>query len=99
MTVNVQIVRGANENTQSVLRKFTRKTQGTGIVKTVRDGRYYETPMSSQVKRKKALKRIKKGSEIARLYKEGKLVEKKNNRKNAPTQTQSNQPAEATATV
>lgn len=59
----------------SLLRKFSRKVQGAGIVQTVRNRRYHARPGSKAVKKKQALKRISRKNERDRLIKEGKMAE------------------------
>jgi ribosomal protein S21 len=51
----VEVKRGKNESTTSLIRRFTRRVQGLGLVRAVRDGRYWERPMSKNVERKRAL--------------------------------------------
>lgn len=76
MTTNVEIVRNGSENTMSVIRKFTRKVQGTGIVREIRNRRYWARASSDAVKKKGALKRIARREEFAQLLKEGKVQER-----------------------
>lgn len=76
MAINAEIVRVGTENSMSVIRKFTRKLQGTGIVKETRNRRYWERASSFAVKKKRALKRIKRRAEFAQLLKEGKVQER-----------------------
>ena len=76
MAINAEIVRSGSENTMSVIRKFTRKVQGTGIVREVRNRRYWARAASDVVKKKGALKRITRREEHARLVKEGKVQER-----------------------
>jgi len=51
----VEVKRGKNESSASLIRRFTRRAQGLGLVRAVRDGRYWERPMSKNVERKRAL--------------------------------------------
>ena len=50
--------------------------QGAGLVKTVRGGRYFARLASKTVKKKRALKLIKRKAEYQRLLREGKVVER-----------------------
>ena len=83
MAINAEIVRVGSENSMSVIRKFTRKLQGTGIVKDTRNRRYWERASSDAVKKKRALKRIKRRAEFAQLLKEGQMQERQPRRGSA----------------
>ena len=72
---NAEVTKNAGENTLSLIRKFTRRVQGTGLVKIVRAGRYHERAQSKAVLKKKTIKRIKRRVEYNQLIKEGKVVE------------------------
>ncbi|PIR82647.1 hypothetical protein COU20_01230 [Candidatus Kaiserbacteria bacterium CG10_big_fil_rev_8_21_14_0_10_59_10] len=74
--VQVEVVKTGSENPLSVIRKFSRRVQGTGIVQAVRKGRYYARPASKTVRKKQALKRIKKQETYRKLVKEGKIAER-----------------------
>jgi len=74
-TVNVEVVKGPNENNLSVLRRFSKRVQGSGVLPRVRSKRYSERTKSENVKRAKTLTRLKKKAEIAELIKLGKLSE------------------------
>ncbi len=73
--INAEVSRSGAESTLSVIRKFSRKVQGTGLIQTVRKGRYYEREKSKTVSKKRALKRIARYEHRRELIKEGKLVE------------------------
>lgn len=75
MNPNVEVHKVGSENALSLIRKFSRRVQGAGIIQTVRAGRYRTRPMSKAVTKKRALKRIVRQSERSRLIKEGKLTE------------------------
>lgn len=74
-SVNVEVIKGANENNISVLRRFTRRVQGSGILPKMRSKRYNERDKSENVKRAKTLSYLKKKEEVAELVKLGKMVE------------------------
>lgn len=90
MAVNTEITRTGAESSLSVIRKFSRRMQGTGIVKGIRARRYFSRALSETTKKKKALKRRARGEEIKRLIKEGKITPKDPNartqRQTAPQQ-------------
>ena len=73
--VNAEVSKTGNESPLSVIRKFSRRVQGTGLIQTTRKRRYFERPMSKSVSKKKALKRIQRREEFRKLVKEGKAVE------------------------
>jgi hypothetical protein len=99
--INAEVQKTGSENALSTIRKFSRRVQGTGLVKTVRANRYYVRSGSKTVKKKRALKLIKRREDFRQLIKEGKVVEAPKrggfNRESAsPAQTQ-NQGGSATA--
>lgn len=71
--VNAEVTKTGNESPLSVIRKFSRRVQGTGLIQTSRKRRYFERPMSKAVAKKRALKRIKRHQEFRKLVKEGKV--------------------------
>jgi ribosomal protein S21 len=94
--INAEVQKSGTESALSVIRKFSRKVQGTGLIQTVRKGRYYARNTSKTVSKKKALKRITRYANRQELIKEGKLVEevKKGRR---PYQQNNQSSAQATA--
>jgi ribosomal protein S21 len=74
-TVNVEVVKGSNENNISVLRRFSRRVQGSGILPKVRSKRYNDRNKSENVKKAKTLAKLKKKEEITELIKLGKISE------------------------
>lgn len=76
MMINVEIQRGTNENSLSLLKRFTRKVQSSGVLMDVRAGRYSERKPSEYVKKKRALKSLVRRTKIAELVKLGKLPDK-----------------------
>ncbi|MEX0917072.1 MAG: hypothetical protein WDZ90_00905 [Candidatus Paceibacterota bacterium] len=81
MAVNVEVKKNGNENTGGVIRRFTRRVQGSGVLPRMRSIRYYERGLSDYLKKKKALKRIKKTAEYERLIKLGRIEEKPRGRR------------------
>jgi ribosomal protein S21 len=76
MAVNIQIEKNTNENSVNMIKRFTRKVQGSGILSRVRSIRYSERSPSRYTKKKHALKVLARRTETARLVKLGKIVEK-----------------------
>ena len=75
MSINAEVTKTGAENALATIRKFSRRVQGTGLVKTVRGGRYFARDASKIVKKKRALKLIKRRAEYQQLLKEGKVAE------------------------
>ena len=75
MSINAEVSKSGNESTLSTIRKFSRRVQGTGLVRTVRGQRYFARSASKIVKKKHALKLIKRRAEYKQLVKEGKVTE------------------------
>jgi ribosomal protein S21 len=74
--INVEITRNGSENALGVLRRFTKKVQGAGILPRVRSLRYNERQLSSYKTKMKTLKSIRRKTEIQELIKLGKMPEK-----------------------
>ena len=75
MSINAEVSKSGNETALSTIRKFSRKVQGAGLVKTVRNRRYFLRDTSKIVKKKRALKLLKRRAEYKQLVKEGKIAE------------------------
>lgn len=78
MSVNVEVAKNGAENNLSLIRKFTKRVQGSGVLPRLRSIRYSERTRSEYVKKKKALKRLKRQVEVAQAIKMGKMVERIN---------------------
>jgi len=93
--INAEVQKSGSENALSTIRKFSRRVQGTGLVKTVRANRYYVRHGSKIVKKKRALKLIKRREEYRQNVKEGKIIEvpKRGSYNREPSQTSSSGPA------
>ncbi|MFA6408389.1 MAG: hypothetical protein WCW36_02910 [Candidatus Paceibacterota bacterium] len=51
----VEVKRGKNESSTALIRRFTRRAQGLGIVRAVRNNRYWERSTSKNVEHKRAM--------------------------------------------
>lgn len=80
MMINVEVEKNPNENSLSLLKRFTRKVQSSGILVKVRNNRYSERQPSEYTKKKRALKSIARRTKVAELIKLGKLPEKTSSR-------------------
>jgi len=73
--INAEVSKSGNETAISTIRKFSRKVRGAGLIRTVRDKRYFERVTSKIVKKKRTLKSIQRRKEYNQLLKEGKVTE------------------------
>ena len=73
--VNIEVVKGANENNVSVLRRFTKRVQGAGVLPRVRSKRYTLRVPSKNTRRAKTVAHLKKKEVTAELVKLGKISE------------------------
>ena len=78
--INVEVERNSNETNLSVLRRFTKRTQGAGILSRVRSIRYRERILSHYKNKKKTLEQIRRRAEREELIKLGKLQPVENRR-------------------
>ena len=51
----VEVRRGKNESSSALIRRFSRRAQGLGLVREVRNRRYFERTKSKNVGHKRAL--------------------------------------------
>ncbi len=73
--INAEVVKNNNENNLNLIRRFTKKVQGSGVLPRVRSIRYASRKQSEYVKKKKTLKVLKRRAEVDELIKMGKMVE------------------------
>ena len=76
MAINAEVQKSGSENSLSTIRKFSRRVQGTGLVKTARAIRYFERQKSKTVQKKRALKMLKRRSDYQKAVKDGKIQER-----------------------
>lgn len=70
--INVNITRNPGENAISLIRRFSRKVQSSGVIGRKRSIRYSGRTQSPYKVKQKALKSIKRKSDLAELIKQGK---------------------------
>ena len=75
MNTNVQVEKNEKENTAGLMRRFTKRVRGSGILSRVRGMRYYERDKSEYVRKKKTLKRLAKKAQRDEQIKLGKITE------------------------
>lgn len=71
--INVNIQKNATESAASVLRRFTKEVQGSGVLNRVRSIKYTERNLSFYKKKKAALEKIKRVKNREQMIKLGKL--------------------------
>jgi ribosomal protein S21 len=72
----IEVKKNPNENNASVLRRFSRRVQESGIIRKVKGTRYNERQESKLKIKKSALKKMKRRKEVERLKKLGKMITK-----------------------
>jgi len=71
--VIIEVKKNPNENNASVLRRFSRRIQESGIIRSVKANRYSIRKESKLKVKKGALKKIERRREIEHLKKMGKM--------------------------
>ena len=74
--INAEVEKNNNESNVNLIKRFTRRVQGAGILPRVRSIRYAERTQSKYVRKKMALKALRRRQEVEKLIKLGKMVEK-----------------------
>ena len=74
--INIEVEKNSNESNASILRRFTKKVQGSGILPRVRSIRYSGRKLSSYKVKIAKLSSLAKKAEIENLIKMGKIIEK-----------------------
>lgn len=72
----IEVRKNPNENNGSILRRFSRRVQESGIIRKVKSERYNLRKESKLKVKKSALKRMEKRREIEHLRKLGKVIPK-----------------------
>ncbi|MEA2715671.1 MAG: hypothetical protein QOG91_699 [Candidatus Parcubacteria bacterium] len=70
--INAEVTRNPGENAMSVVRRFSRKVQGSGLIPRVRSLRSSTRKQSSYKVKQRALTMIKRRAYMANLIKLGK---------------------------
>lgn len=71
----MEVHRKRNETIGSMLRRFTRRVQQSGILLRARKLRYHEGKLSRRAEKERALRRLRLKKEEIRLEKLGKTIE------------------------
>lgn len=73
MNINVEVRKNANESTASLIRRFTKRVQGSGILPRVRGAAFQERPLSRLKRKRRTLKSIERRRTYEKLKKLGKV--------------------------
>lgn len=73
MAVNVSVVKHGTENSMSLIRRFTKRMQGAGIVRKVKGMRYKLRDQSKNKRKMSALVRVEKHAKKREMEKLGLL--------------------------
>jgi ribosomal protein S21 len=71
--IKIEVKRDSTESTSSVLRRFSKRVQGSGIVRRAKALRFTERPLSHYKKKKAALVKLERRTAYERLKKLGKV--------------------------
>lgn len=58
--INVSVAKHGTENSMSLIRRFTKRVQGAGIIRRVKGARYHDRLKSKTKRKKSAIRRITK---------------------------------------
>ena len=72
-STRIEVRRGKNESSTALIRRFTRKAQGLGLVREMRDRRYWKRSKSKNVGHKRALINKVRREKYNELVKLGKI--------------------------
>ena len=81
MAKNIEVEKNQNESTANLMRRFTKRVQGSGIIQRVRKDRYFKRDKSDNVRRSAKLQKLEKTVKYEKLVKLGKIQEYGNRRR------------------
>ncbi len=76
MAINAEVTKTDNETPINLIRRFSKRVQGSGLIQRMRGRRYHARIKSREVRRKQTLKVIKRREEVQELIKLGKMMER-----------------------
>ena len=76
MAINIEIEKNSNESNASMLRRFTKKVQGSGVLPRIRSIRYSKRKLSPYKVKVQRLASIAKKTEIEELIRMGKMADR-----------------------
>lgn len=77
MATNVQVEKNNNESSANVIRRFSKRVQGSGIIPKVRSSRYHVRIKSKNMQKASRLRKLIKKDAYEKLLKLGKVADKK----------------------
>ena len=78
--INVKVNPNKAENSVSLIRRFSRRVQGAGILTKAKSIRFRERTKSSYIKKKGKLRRIEKKQKIEKMLKMGQIIKRRKRR-------------------
>ena len=76
MATNIELQKNPNESNTSMLRRFTKRVQGSGILPRVRSIRYASRKLSPYKVKMQKLSQLGKKAEVEELIKMGKMADR-----------------------
>lgn len=76
MAINVEVEKNNQESTANLIRRFTKRVQGSGIINRIRKNRYWKRGKSDMVNRMSKLKKLERKKEYETMLKLGKIQER-----------------------
>lgn len=73
--INVSVEKHGTENATALIRRFTKRVQGAGIIRRVKGARYTERPQSKLRRKKLAVRKIARREEYAEKERMGLIKE------------------------
>ena len=71
--INVELKKNEHENAASLIRRFTRKIQESGIIPKIKGSRYAQRDVSKLSQKTVALRKLARRAEVEKLKKLGKM--------------------------
>jgi len=71
--INVEVNKNENETNASLIRRFTRRVQSSGVLQSARKKRFFARPLSPKVKKQQKLRYLRKKEKMQELAKLGKI--------------------------
>ena len=75
MAINVEVKKNNQESTANLIRRFTKRVQGSGVLNRLRKHRYHNRMKSALVARAKKLVKLENKEKYETLLKLGKIQE------------------------
>lgn len=69
--INVSVKKSENESIPSMIRRFSKRVQGSGVVRKVKSTRFHQRAVSKTKRRASALRRIAKAEKREEMAKMG----------------------------